>query len=127
MVRQRRVLSLFVLACALFLRLWVPAGFMPAPGGGLFALAPCPAAGAVPLAHAAGHDHGRHVPSHPSDHDGACAFALLAASFAHSDPSAPALAPGLVVAMPVAHRQLAQLQSGPPALPPPATGPPLRV
>ena len=47
MCRQPRLLTMIVLACALFLRL-VPAGWMPAPKNGAFAIELCSAAASLP-------------------------------------------------------------------------------
>jgi hypothetical protein len=125
MLRHR--FTFVLLAFALFLRVLVPAGWMPASSGGVFAIEPCPAASGAPLLHAEGHHlhHGsadHH--SHGSSHDGDCAFAPLSTGVASLD-LAPLLATRGVVAQPrPAPLATPLLKTGPPALPPPATGPP---
>jgi hypothetical protein len=123
MLRHRLMLAL--LAFALFLRVLVPAGWMPASHGGAFAIEPCPAA-AAPSIHAAQHQHhgGEDHQSHRVGHDGDCAFAPLLAGFAAADlaPSLPAPMP--IAGLPATPLAAATLKTGPPALPPPATGPP---
>jgi hypothetical protein len=127
MLRHRRPLILAVLAFALFVRALVPAGWMPAPNGGLFAIEPCPAAAALPLLEAGRHHHGNHGSGHGAAHDGDCAFGSLLTNAAPS--AIPALAPApAVVADAIARSSAAPvLKTGPPALPPPATGPPAIV
>ena len=41
MPRQPRLLTMILLACALFLRVAVPAGWMPSTSGGALAIEPC--------------------------------------------------------------------------------------
>jgi hypothetical protein len=126
MSRQPRLPILLALACALFLRALVPAGWMPAADAGVFAIEPCPAAEAQPMVRMADHhgampaDHSSHKEHHAGD---AC-FSALLIGFAPVDQPAllpvramVAEAPGGISASPV-------LATGPPALPPPATGPP---
>jgi hypothetical protein len=119
MVRQPRLLTMVVLTCALFLRVWVPAGWMPAASGGAFAIEPCAAAAPAPMVHGSHHDG-----SHKGQHEGDCAFAPHHAGFASAAavPAlvAPALAP---VALP-GNEPPPFFATGPPAPPPPATGPP---
>ena len=123
MLRHRFTLAL--LAFALFLRVLVPAGWMPAASGGLFAIEPCPAAAPIPSLQAAGHHHhgGADHHSHGS-HDGDCAFAPLLAASAPLDLAPVLPAPTLVAQVPSTPLAAAPLKTGPPALPPPATGPP---
>jgi hypothetical protein len=121
MPRQPRLLTLFVLACALFLRVWVPAGWMPAASGGAFAIAPC--AAAAPMVMASG-ESAHHDPSHKAQHDGDCSFAPHHAGAAQTASLAPVVAPLLAAAPLPEHFAAPALATGPPALPPPATGPP---
>jgi|SRR5215218_1354648 len=124
MPRRPRLLTMLVLACALFLRVAVPAGWMPSPANGAFAIAPCVSA-APALAHAA--EHGGKGSQHDSkgkNHASECSFAPLQAGFAAVADSAPvpaALTPASTVPQQVAARMFAR---GPPAPPPPSTGPP---
>lgn len=124
MPRRQYRFSLILLACALALRMLVPVGWMPAPSGGAFALEPCPAAGEAPVISMAAHHHESHHQSHKAGHDGECAFSPLTVAFAGYDvPLAllpiqldGAAAPGVAVAP--------FFPTGPPAPPPPSTGPP---
>jgi hypothetical protein len=121
MSRQPRLLTMIVLACALFLRVLVPAGWMPAPKNGAFAIELCSAAApAQAIEHAGTGHHG----SKGNSHGGDCAFAPLQAGFA----TAPAAS---VLPAPAAVREILPQQflartfaRGPPAPPPPARGPP---
>jgi len=124
MLRHR--LTLALLGCALFLRLLVPAGWMPAPDRGAFAIEPCPAAAPVASAHAAAHHHHGRADhqSHSSNHDGDCAFAPLSAGIASLDLAPLAAAPVLIAQRQATPLVASPLKTGPPALPPPATGPP---
>jgi hypothetical protein len=124
MPRERHRLTFILLACALAVRMLVPAGWMPAAGGGPLAIEPCPAADASPIIAMAGHHHDARHHSHKAQHDGDCAFAPLSSGFAASDQPA-----ALLTKMPVAAARPhipAELffATGPPALPPPARGPP---
>lgn len=123
-MRGRRLPILLAIACALFLRAWVPAGWMPASGGAAFAIEPCPAADPAPMVHMAGHHGAKHDPSHQADHGGDCAFSPLQAGFASFDgaPLPPIVAK--VGELPVTYSHGPAFKTGPPALPPPATGPP---
>ncbi len=120
MPRQPRLLTMIVLACALFLRALVPTGWMPAPMNGAFAIELCNAAApAQAIEHAGKAHHGSKGKSH-----GDCAFAPLQAGFA----AAPAAS---VLPAPAAAREILPQQflartfaRGPPAPPPPARGPP---
>jgi hypothetical protein len=124
MPRHGHQLTLFLLACALAVRMLVPAGWMPAATGGAFAIEPCPGAEPAPhLAMIGHHDGAAGHHSHHAQHDGDCAFGALTVGFASADLPAAAT-PALVTAEP---RQAAPeffFATGPPALPPPATGPP---
>jgi hypothetical protein len=123
-VRQSRII-VAAFACALFLRLWVPAGWMPAASGGAFAIAPCVASVPAQLAKVAHHHSGTHEdPAHKAQHQGDCAFAPLGAGFATSA-SSPQL-PAPIRANGIRHRHVMtpSAPTGPPALPPPSTGPP---
>ena len=127
MFRQPRLPILLALACALFLRALVPAGWMPAPSGDAFAIEPCPAAEGQPMVQMADH-HGAMSADHGSSHKGhqggdAC-FSALLIGFAPVDQ--PALIPaGFTRDSPRASFSAAPaFKTGPPALPPPATGPP---
>jgi len=121
----RHLLTIALLACALFLRVVVPAGWMPAEGAGLFAVEPCPAAGPAPMMHISGghHDDGDHKSS-TAPHTGDCAFQPISLSFAEAQAA--------TIVPPIATEQSDILEAavavrfarGPPAPPPPATGPP---
>jgi hypothetical protein len=128
--RHRLFLALF--ACALALRLAVPAGWMPvAQADGWVRLAICPgAAPAAPptMAHAMHGDTHGHAPTHDhdrGDHAPPCAFTGLALAAALPDlPPAPRLLP--VAALPQATGYaLVSVGRGLAAPPPPQTGPPL--
>jgi len=119
---MHRPMTLLVLACALFLRVWVPVGWMPAPTGGAFAIEPCAAAAPTPMSHAS-----HHGSSHKNQHDGDCSFAPHHTGAAQAT-STPALAQLVAerIALPE-HFAAPTLATGPPAPPPPATGPPAAV
>ncbi|QIK78277.1 hypothetical protein G7077_04525 [Sphingomonas piscis] len=113
---------------ALTVRLMVPTGWMPAPEGG-FNIVPCIAAAPAP---AAKHGHGGHD-DHGKNHDSSkehgksadCVFAPLLASAMLPDLAVPTTPFLSVRTVPVpAPRGAANLPTGPPALPPPSTGPP---
>ena len=120
MIRRPQFPILALLAAALFLRALVPAGWMPAPEHGVFAIAPCPAADDGLAGHAAGHHHG----SHKAQHDGDCSFAPLHAGFAMTDAAPVAIADAAATKPPLSHPEIAAFPTGPLAPPPPATGPP---
>jgi hypothetical protein len=119
MPRWPRLLIVALFACALALRAWVPAGWMPAPGAHSFAIMPCPAAGPPAMMHM-GHDPVHH------DHSkaGGDCFSPLLAGAALPDPPAlvatpsPAPAAGQPLLAPAA------FEGGPAAAPPHSTGPP---
>jgi hypothetical protein len=112
---------MFVLACALFLRLWVPSGWMPAANAGPFAIEPCASAAPMPMAHSDGAHHGS---PHKHQHDGDCAFAPHHSGLAQAAPAPTLLAPFLAPAPLPQHFAAPLFATGPPAPPPPATGPP---
>lgn len=123
MHRAPRLPILIAIACALFLRAWVPAGWMPAANGS-FAVVPCPAADPPPMAHMGAHHSGKHDPSHDRGHDGDCAFAPLSSAMASAGAPAVLLAPlAAAEAVPTLLRA-DDFKTGPPSLLPPATGPP---
>jgi len=118
MPRRSHHLAVILVACALALRAWVPAGWMPAPGARDFAIMPCPAAApaAMDMGHGSGHqDH--------SSSTGDC-FSPLLAGVALPDPPV-AIAPPLPPAAPEQTERAAQsFTPGPSAPPPHSTGPP---
>ena len=121
MPRQPRLLTMIVLACALFLRVLVPTGWMPAPKNGAFAIELCNAAARVQATEHAGKAH---HDSKGKGHGGECAFAPLQAGFA-AVPAAPILpAPSAAPAALPQQFTASVFARGPPAPPPPATGPP---
>jgi hypothetical protein len=121
MRRRLHPLTILLLACALFLRMWVPAGWMPATNAGAFAIEPCAAAAPMPMA---SHDAAHHGSPHKDHHDGDCAFAPHHAGMAQAS-LAPALVAPLLPAAPLRqHFTAARFATGPPAPPPPSTGPP---
>lgn len=120
MIRRPHFPLLALLAAALFLRVLIPAGWMPAPEHGAFAIAPCPAVGEGITGHSANHHHG----SHKAQHDGDCAFSPLHAGFAPTAAAPSFAATVILAAPPLADPAIASFPTGPPAPPPPATGPP---
>ena len=123
MPRRSRLLTMFVLACALFLRVAVPAGWMPAPEHGAFAIQPCVAvAPSQAMEHEGKASH--HDPRSKAQHSGDCSFAPLQAGFA-APTDAPALVTPAIVEKVVAQQAISRaFARGPPAPPPPARGPP---
>jgi hypothetical protein len=120
MTRRPRLSIIALLAAALFLRALVPAGWMPAPGRGVFVVEPCPSADAgasMLMTHgSSGHHHDGNV-------GGDCFASMLAGAGLPDDTvqiAAPAAAPVVLSAA----FTPAGLIRGPPALPPPSTGPP---
>lgn len=113
---------LLALACALFLRVLVPAGWMPAPSSGAFAIEPCPAADAASMAMSA--DNYGHKNSGKDQHSSDCAFAPFHAGLAHASEPASLASPALATAATYRADWPPFLATGPPALPPPSTGPP---
>lgn len=123
MPRQRHRLTFMLLACALAVRMLIPGGWMPAATGGPLAIEPCPAAEASPIVAMTGHHHDARHHSHKAQHDGDCAFAPLTTGFAASDVPAAILTKPVAAVRPDGPAELF-FATGPPALPPPATGPP---
>jgi hypothetical protein len=126
MLRQPRLPILLALACALFLRALVPAGWMPAATGGAFAIEPCPGAESQPMVQMAGHQDAMssdHSTSHKDQHGDAC-FSALLIGFAPVDQQVAIWSPIRAVAAPIGQFGGPILSTGPPAPPPPATGPP---
>jgi len=122
MPRHPRLPILLAIVSALFLRALVPAGWMPAPDRGAFAIEPCPAADAALILHGAGHHGGED--HHQTTHGGDCAFSLLQAGFASADSPAIIAVPASEPAPQPRFFGSPTFKTGPPALPPPATGPP---
>ncbi|MGN6123620.1 MAG: hypothetical protein ACTHOJ_11770 [Sphingomonas oligoaromativorans] len=127
-LQRPRTIALALLACALALRLLIPAGWMPVADAQGLHLVLCSGSGPMemPSAHAMagmkGMDHhGHHDPSMP-DHP--CAFAGLGLALA--EPLLPQLAlPARVAAVRVDHAgETVAIGRGLAAPPPPATGPP---
>jgi hypothetical protein len=116
-----RAFTFVAIACALFLRVWVPAGWMPASGGGAFAIEPCAAASAMPMSQANPAHHGS---SENGQHNGDCSFAPHHAGIAGPPETAGIVAPLLAAAAAPQHFSASAFATAPPALPPPATGPP---
>lgn len=135
LVAARHRLFLVLFACALALRLAVPAGWMPvAQADGWVRLALCPGAAPIatqPMAHTMQAMHGgthEHAPDRHDhdrgDHAPPCAFTGLAFAVALPDlASAPTLLP-VAVSSPVTRHVLASIGRGLAAPPPPQTGPP---
>ena len=123
MPRAPRLPILLAIACALFLRALVPAGWMPAVDGGAFAIQPCPSAEPPPMAHT-GHHGAKHDPSHHADHGGDCAFSAFSTAFASADQPVASFAPVEPDGGLPSLRRADDFKTGPPSLPPPSTGPP---
>ena len=120
MTRRARLPLYVLLACALFVRLSIPAGWMPATGAGLFAIEPCVAAAPVAMPQ---HDMAHHH-QHKQQHESDCSFAPLAAAAAPAQ-LAPTLLPPLGTEAAIHASPVAPFfATGPPSPPPPATGPP---
>ena len=116
-----------LIALALFLRILIPSGWMPA--ADRLGLVPClGTARAVPMAHIgmAHHATSRHAPHNEGDKsDKPCAFAALACSLA--EPSGPSVARVMPTVAPMvlaASAAAAPIGAGLAAPPPPPTGPP---
>src|SRR4051794_35099506 len=125
MSRHAQRVTYLLIALALLLRAMVPAGWMPASSGALFAIEPCPAVQSAAIMvmaahHAARGEHG----SHGAQHDGDCAFAPLAGDFAASEIPAPIPFLALATLRPIERPAVSFFATGPPGLLPPATGPP---
>src|SRR5690242_19917100 len=113
MHRQPRLLTMIALTCALFLRVWVPAGWMPAAKGGAFAIEPCSAAAPAPMAMQGKH----HDSSHKAQHDGECAFSPLHAGLASATHTSFQVGPALAATALPDHSPSPYLATGPPAPP----------
>jgi hypothetical protein len=97
---------------------------MPAAAGGTFAIEPCPAAADQPMIHMAGLHGAKHDPARRTDHNGECAFSPLSTGLGSTDVSAALLPPIRSKYLRASVHQALLFKTGPPALPPPATGPP---
>jgi hypothetical protein len=123
MFRRRRLPLLLTLVCALFLRVLVPTGWMPA-SSGAFSIELCPGAEAVPMAMPMhGKSTGDHNP-HKDQHSGDCAFSPFHAGFASAQEHAAITAPVEAASAAPPFPSSSAMATGPPALPPPSTGPP---
>lgn len=127
MPRQPRLPILLTLVCALFLRVLVPAGWMPAPNGGAFAIEPCPAASPQPMVGMTS-DHGGmpldHGSSHKEHQGGDACFSALLIGFAPVDQPTLLSAHAIIAEPPAGFFAAPAFKTGPPAPPPPSTGPP---
>ena len=127
---RNRALALWIVACALMLRIFVPAGWMPMTGAdGLTRIQLCTGQGMVEayIDRETGAIHDKD-PSKPAPKtDQPCSFAGLA--FALDTPALPAIeAPRRIAAIgAIAHLAPAMPGRGLAAPPPPATGPPLTL
>jgi hypothetical protein len=121
MTRRAQFPILALIFAALFLRSVVPAGWMPAPAHGAFAIEPCPSADASPIMHMASSASGRH---HDHGSTGGDCFASMLAGAGLPDGTVQIIAPASAPFILSAAFTLASLIRGPPALPPPSTGPP---
>ena len=121
---NRGVIALLAIACALILRMAVPSGWMPATNAqGVVVLMPCPGAEPVKVAHSAHHSKSEKQ-GHESKAGQDCSFAPFHASVdvaVSEDLTPPSIRAGVAPVTPVGFSYLA---TGPPAPPPPATGPP---
>lgn len=115
----RRQIAAWLVACALLMRMLVPAGWMPSTERG-FAIMMCSSAGAAPVWVSLD----EHAPK-PQRHDQPCTFAAFAVAIvvpADSGPlPLPALASTAVFALPIAGLAIGRGLAAPP---PPPTGPP---
>ncbi|UVO55556.1 hypothetical protein [Sphingomonas sp. SUN039] len=112
-----RTLGLWLVACALAVRLVVAPGFMPVADANGFTIAMCSGQGAASI-----HIPGKSTPAMPGS--GGCAFASLAVATA---PDVPAVLAAPVILAPVAQVPSPLVRAphiGVPAPPPPAIGPP---
>jgi hypothetical protein len=119
MTRRAHLPILFLLGAALFLRALVPVGWMPAPERGAFAIEPCPSAD--PTMHMASGLSGHH---HDHSSIGSDCFASMMAGAGLPDDAIQIVAPAAAPIVVSAAFTPARLIRGPPALPPPSTGPP---
>jgi hypothetical protein len=121
MTRRAQFPILALIFAALFLRVLVPVGWMPAPAHGAFAIEPCPSADALPTMHMLSSSPGRH-----HDHGGIggdCFASMLAAAGLPTGAVQLAVPAPAVVVLTAAYGSTSMIR-GPPALPPPSTGPP---
>jgi hypothetical protein len=109
-----------MLAFILLARTLIPAGYMIAPAGGWPVLTFCEATSAPAPAHHEGH----HPPSRPKPH---CAYAALASPALPPAPPLFADPPNLPGSALPGWIAPASVPPGPASLPPPSTGPPVRV
>ena len=119
---RSRVLTAFAIACALVLRMAVPSGWMPAASAHGIVLIPCPAASPEPMAHGSHHSDGKKQDHKNSGSD--CSFAPFQAGVdvaSQATPPTPDLTPEAIAPSAPPSTYLA---TGPPAPPPPSTGPP---
>lgn len=115
-----RILGLWLVMCALALRLVVAPGFMPVVGADGFTIAMCSGQGAVSVP-----IPGKSDPAMPGG--GGCAFASLAVATA---PDVPAVLAAPVILAPVAQMLIPLVRNphiGVLAPPPPAIGPPALI
>ena len=130
--RRPRMVALALLACALLLRLLVPAGWMPVSDAAGVHLTLCSGTGPMTMPPMGTMAHGRTmagIAHHmPSDQQGVpehpCAFGQL--SLAIAEPKLPALALPIAPAalIPAGLAALVSIGRGLAAPPPPPTGPP---
>jgi hypothetical protein len=126
MYRKPRLSILLVIACALFLKALVPVGWMPAPQQGAFAIQPCPAADPAPSMRMGSIHYGNshHGSNHDRQHDVDCSFSPLLAGLAPPEIPATIQESAISASGPLALSLAFAPKTGPPARPPPATGPP---
>ena len=109
-----------VLACALLLRLGLPAGWMPVNDGHGFRITICDGMGATTMMSMADHE----MPAHPAKTpDNSCPFAVAAVAIVASQILAPFPASFAVIAEVSLPRPVG-IGHGLAAPPPPSTGPP---
>ena len=123
MVNRPPIAIILALAVALSLRVLVPAGWMPAQNQGLFAIEPCPSSGETMVMSGSSMEQ-RHGDWHKEQHNGDCSFSPLHAGFAQAWVSRPLLLARANASLPLTTFEAAIFARGPPALPPPSTGPP---
>lgn len=125
MMRRPHFPILALLAAALFLRALVPAGWMPAPAHGVFAIEPCPSADPQPMVmEGHGARTGDHGGAHKDHLGGDACFSSLQIGFAAVDQPSIQLAPPVAGAPATDASPVTLRATGPPAPPPPSTGPP---
>lgn len=126
--KRPRMVALAVLACAMLLRLLVPAGWMPVADANGVHLTPCSGTGPMTMPMASGQTMAGTAHHMPSDQQGApehpCAFGHL--SLAIAEPEWPALILPITPAtlVPAGLAALVSIGRGLAAPPPPPTGPP---